>query len=848
MTPLAVRDLVSVVFRHGDLYPSGEGRSVEAWEGTMAHGAIQKQRGISDSNYRKEVSLKLPVELMGEGRQLQGRIDGLTQNALGQTVIEEYKTSRHPRSLVRGADEAQAWLYAGMLATLDDRMTTLQTRVLYISPQGEVLSRFEDILSATMARTFLAFALTCFDTYLQRLNQRSQHRLEWAKNLQFPHAAFRKNQRAMAGQVYNSVSKQENLLLEAVTGSGKTMAVLFPSLKAQSLNEQFFFLTSRSRGADAALSAVEELVQPSAPLKAVHITAKEKTCPMAQMTCDAAICPNAAGYYSRLPAALSELENVPIISRQTIEDTAKTHTLCPFELNLDAAVTADIVIGDYNYVFDPSVRLQRFAYDRQQSLLIDEAHQISPRVSEMLSVELTLTDIESALLEAPPTLIHAIGSLKTFVINTGRNVIEETAAVSGSRPQAVLADAEPLTELLRTFLQTCDAMMGAMDGTMYADTQHHSTSDRHQTQSLFVTPESDMTVASQSDQPVNDARARSGGARQLLSDGLLTLYFTALRWQRSLQWTSAEHYRHVVTVESSGSDRGSTRSNRKVTINKRCIDSSQYSAQIMAEHRAVVRFSGTVSPLDLYQRLHGQLKDTNAEQEVTSVALRAQTPFNSEQIKVLAVTDINTLYHQRLNTLSKLCQLLSMLQHSRPGRYLLAMPSYQYLNQLAECPDVPLHFLGQTQTMSEGEQQELLQRFQTMDQAVLGIVMGGVFGESIDLGSNTLSGVVVVSLALPPRDLVKTLISEHFDLTHGSGWGQQVAYLQPALSRIVQAAGRIIRGPKDKGVLCLVDPRFADPKLAGFFPEHWQVQQSSTKEVENHLNRFWSNDLSNAGD
>ena len=123
-----------------------------------------------------------------------------------------------------------------------------------------------------------------------------------------------------------------------------------------------------------------------------------------------------------------------------------------------------------------------------------------------------------------------------------------------------------------------------------------------------------------------------------------------------------------------------------------------------------------------------------------------------------------------------------------------------------------------------------------------------VSGESIDLGSNTLSGVVVVSLALPPRDLVKTLISEHFDLTHGFGWGQQVAYLQPGLSRIVQAAGRIIRGPKDKGVLCLVDPRFADPKLAGFFPEHWQVQQSSTKEVENHLNRFWSNDLSNAGD
>ena len=116
-----------------------------------------------------------------------------------------------------------------------------------------------------------------------------------------------------------------------------------------------------------------------------------------------------------------------------------------------------------------------------------------------------------------------------------------------------------------------------------------------------------------------------------------------------------------------------------------------------------------------------------------------------------------------------------------------------------------------------------------MDQAVLGIVMGGIFGESIDLGSNALAGVVVVSLALPPSDLLKTLTSEHFDQTHGTGWGQQVAYLQPALSRIVQAAGRVIRGPEDKGVLCLVDPRFADAKLAAFFQNTGKYNKAAQK-------------------
>ena len=390
--------------------------------------------------------------------------------------------------------------------------------------------------------------------------------------------------------------------------------------------------------------------------------------------------------------------------------------------------------------------------------------------------------------------------------------------------------------------------MGTVDSVPAITTHLETPAGRGQTQSLFATHQTSNSVAARNNTESVGASAGSANIGQLLSGALLALYFIALRWQRSLQWTVPENYRHIVTVESARADAGFDGAKQQITIVRRCIDSSQYSAQIMAEHRAVVRFSGTVSPLELYQRLHGQLDSADAGQAVTSVALRARTPFSSEQIKVLAVTDINTFYHQRQQTLPQVCHLLQMLQRSQPGRYLLAMPSYQYLNQLADCAHVPEHFLSQSQFMDEKQQQELLQRFRAMDQAVLGIVMGGIFGESIDLGSNALAGVVVVSLALPPSDLLKTLTSEHFDLTHGSGWGQQVAYLQPALSRIVQAAGRIIRGPKDKGVLCLVDPRFADPKLAGFFPEHWQVQQSSTKEVENHLNRFWSNDLTKAGE
>jgi Rad3-related DNA helicase len=263
----------------------------------------------------------------------------------------------------------------------------------------------------------------------------------------------------------------------------------------------------------------------------------------------------------------------------------------------------------------------------------------------------------------------------------------------------------------------------------------------------------------------------------------------------------------------------------------------------MAEHKAVVRFSGTLSPLSLFQRLHGQEATDAKQSPAQSPAFRAQTPFQAEQLGVFAITNIETYYHRRQSSLSQLYELLAALQEVRPGRYLVAMPSYEYLSQLSEYASADETFMQQTRAMDDETQLALLGRFQSADKATLGIVMGGVFSESVDLGPGVLSGVVVVSLGLPPQDLSKTLIQGHFDDRYGQGWGRQVAYLQPALSRIVQAAGRLIRSPGDRGVVCLVDPRFANPSLHDHFPEHWQVEPTTTENLKKRLKTFWSHDL-----
>ena len=842
MADVAVRDLASFVFRCGDLYPSGEGRIVEAWEGTIAHTAMQKQRTATDTDYRKEVSLKLSVQLLDEQRQLQGRVDGVTCNSQGETVIEEYKTSRRAQPVLRGPDEAQAWLYAGMLCATDTSIKVLVTRVIYINPQGAELACFETSLDTYRAQLFLSFALACYSAHLQRQHARGLLRSQWAKALKFPHPQFRKNQRAMAAQVFNSLSRGENLLLEAVTGSGKTLAVLFPALKAQAMGEQFFFLTSRGRGADTALATLGQLVDHSAPLRAVHITAKEKICPLPQMTCDASLCPHAADYYSRLPQALNELALVPLADRTVIEEKAAEHSLCPFELSLDHGLNADLIVGDYNYIFDPSVRLQRFQQGGQQSLLIDEAHQLSPRISDMLSVELTLTHVERAKSDAPEALQPMLAALTKEVEKSAAFALGLASSDRRSN-QRELEHPESLTQTLGTLLAACDDLMEAATETRPTHARTSLASRAPQTATLFP-----VTVDHDSPPAEKIKSGRTDDAKRLLPEDLLNLYFIALRWQRSEQWTAAENYRYIVSAYNFGHAGRLAAVQGDVSISKQCIDSSHYAAQIMAEHRAVVRFSGTLSPLDMYQRLHGQLAPPENQDRGQSVALRARSPFRPEQLRILAVTDINTLYRQRGQSLTKLCQLLETLQRTKRGRYLIAMPSYEYLDQLAASPDLPDYFMSQSRQMDDAAQRALLASFSAMEQGVLGIVMGGVFGESVDLGASPLAGVIVVSLALPPADLTRSLTSKHFEQQHGQGLGQQVAFLQPALSRIVQAAGRVIRSPSDKGLVCLVDPRFLDPNLAGFFPEHWRLRPTHTNGVEKALNAFWSNDLSPAAD
>jgi Rad3-related DNA helicase len=298
------------------------------------------------------------------------------------------------------------------------------------------------------------------------------------------------------------------------------------------------------------------------------------------------------------------------------------------------------------------------------------------------------------------------------------------------------------------------------------------------------------------------------------------LIFAASRWLRSEQWVSETEFVHIIHSENS-----------EVRVSRVCLDPGPYLQQIFAGHCAVVRFSGTVTPLPLYQRLHGQ---------AAAVGERAQNPFQAEQAAVMVIRDIDTYFNQRDASLPKLVRFLVDLLEAKSGRYLVALPSFSYLSKLVNAlAAVDVVTLAQTPGQDQVRSGELLDQLRSLDTGIICIVMGGVLAESVDFSGISLQGVVMVGLGLPPPTLERDLMAQFFEQAEGPGWGQMVAYTQPALVKNLQAAGRLIRSPEDFGVICLVDPRFSAPHVQRFFPVHWHPRIIAAADVQQHVKQFW---------
>ncbi len=780
---IGVRELVEFECKSGDLDASQSSTNT-ALEGARIHRMLQKQAG---PNYEKEVTLKAAVTLAGEDYTIDGRADGVDKDdASGLTIVDEIKTSALDFAELSddalGRYWAQAAVYGHFLCT-DRQLDRIILQLTYYQTTTKQITRQQWPLPAADLAEYYQALLHDYAGWVIFRHQLKQERDASLTPLTFPFGDFRPQQREFAAAVYKTIHTQQRLFVQAPTGTGKTMATLFPAVKAmpaEGLN-RLFYLTAKEATRQSAEDGCRLLIDQGAQLRCITLTAKDKIsfCPPEKRTPD--LCPYYRGYYDRNKAAVKDIiSHERLLDRATIERYAKKHTVDPFELSLDAARFADVVICDYNYLFDPLVFLQRFFAqpDSSQFFLIDEAHNLIHRARDMYSATLTsagLSPLAATLRQHHQReASNALRQLRTAFTAVGKALT--------AKEQNEWVSVEALTEF-------------------------------NQKVARFVERIHEWLPGQPADEDIQ---------------AVLPVYFDCISYSRIAE-LYGEQYRTVVERE-----------HQQVRITQLCLDPEPFVDACLHKGRGAVLFSATLSPLTYYQELLADPAD--------SLVYQLPSPFPAGHQLVVIRDDVATTYQRRAANEARIVAALAAFAQTRTGNYLVFLPSYHYLEQVymafsAAYPEITV--FSQTGGMAATDRAAFLAHFQPHPTATsVGFaVLGGSFGEGIDLPADRLIGVAVVGVGLPGLSLRNNLLKAYFNARNGQGF--TYAYQLPGLNNVLQAGGRLIRGMHDRGVILLLDERFAQPRYQHYLPLSWtrNLRLAHTDDqLTTLLTDFWKED------
>ena len=739
---LPIRRLVEFLLRTGSIDSRFTGFD-RALEGARLHRKLQRAAVKEYPDYQAEAALKQDYTCAGIAYTLEGRADGIFTDKDGTPTIDEIKTTTLPPEFITGEQSPEHWAQAQIYAAIYARqqgLPAMRVRLVYYQVDEDLEFTFNHDYSADALDAIVTDLLTQYAPWAKRSAEwQRMSRASW-QALPFPFASYRPGQRAMMNAVYKTCTEGGQLLCQAPTGIGKTMSVLFPALKAVGEGGPIFYLTARGTTRAAAENALTLLraADPDLKLRSVTLTAKDKICLQEHRECTPEACPYANGYYDRVKAALWDGLDTHALTADALQALANKHKVCPFELGLDLSLWCDVVVGDYNYLFDPVVHLMRFFETAGDYLfLIDEAHNLPGRARDMHSASLCKSvfyDAKKRLGKGKSSLKNALTKVNNIFIEW-RHRCEEI--LGDSRFGRTYFEKSRAEDFDRALTKLCEPLEIWLD-------EHRDPGETH--------------------------------------DALLQLYFDIRAWLRVAD-TFDNHF--VLQISAVGSE---------VRAAMLCLDPSDFLAADFAKGRAAVLFSATLAPAGYYKDLCG-LSDARA------VALRS--PFDPTNMGLWCARQVSTRYKDRADSIAKVSDLLAVMTAAQPGHYLAFFPSYSYLQQVwedftARYPDQPT--LCQESAMDEGQRTEFLAQFLARDgKPLLGFaVLGGVFGEGVDLTGESLIGVAVVSPGLPQIGPRQEQLRDYFEETRGAGF--DYAYRYPGMNKVLQAAGRVIRTPLSCGV------------------------------------------------
>ena len=770
---VSVRDLVSFVLRTGDLGGGAQFNSPNrALEGTRGHQRLQKSR---PAGYESEVAVSCMRETPDFTLELKGRIDGVWIRD-GELLIEEIKTvSNLSRAEADPLHWGQAKIYAYLYAR-DRHIGRVHVQITYVALDSHEVVEFRESCTLETLSSFFEKVVSEYLEWICAHRAWIQSRDESIAQLDFPFQTYRPGQRSLAVAVYRTIKTRGRLFAEAPTGIGKTMSVLFPSIKAlgEGRIEKIFYATAKTIGRSVAESTLADLRAKGLGIRAVTLTAREKICFNNGQPCDLKTCPFAIGYYDRIKNALKASLDRESFTRTDIEKLAREFQICPFELSLDLSLWADVVICDYNYVFDPSACLKRFFSGERQdfAILVDEAHNLVERAREMFSAVLEKNEIlalRATLHDELPACARILNRINARFLKFCKEDGWQARQEQLVRPGVP----EKLTHALRDFCEEAELWL----------VQNHP--------SHFRRP-------------------------------LLEFYFQCLAFLRV-----AELYddRYLTTFHP-----------RSGRLRLFCIDPAPQIRAALENIGASVFFSATLTPIGYFmESLAGEIGHHH---------LKLDSPFPSANLEILVHPKITTRLRERESSYDEIVAAIAAMARAKAGNYLVYFSSYEYMQKVldrfrARHPEI--ESTVQTSGMAEAAREEFLSRFQhnSVRTMVAFAVLGGVFGEGIDLVGERLIGVAVVGVGLPQLCLERDLIREYWQRDARSGFN--FAYTYPGMNRVLQAAGRVIRSERDRGVVLLLDERFGKGEHRNLFPPWWGHRTvTSAKQIEQAATRFWS--------
>lgn len=750
-----VQRLLEFVLRSGHLQSGILPGNNRAIEGVKAHKRVQKSR---PEGYQAEVPLTYQIETDWVVLEIGGRADGIYEEE-GTLTIEEIKSTLTPfAELEEGYPThwAQAHTYAYIYA-VQHGLSQVRVQLTYYQLDEEAVRSFFQTLTVEELTERFESLVRPFVHWQSVVGHWRDGRNRSIKELEFPFPHYRPGQRELAVASYRTIQTGSKLFAQAPTGIGKTIATLFPAVKALGEGQisQIFYLTAKTITREIAEKALDKMREGGLALKTVTLTAKEKICFRGEVLCDPEFCDYAQDYFDKVNGAVEDLFRHDDLNRSLIEEYAEKHRLCPFELALDVALAADCIICDYNYLFDPRVYLRRFfAEPGDYAFLIDEAHNLVDRAREMFSAVLEkkpILDLRRATKEWEPKLSQDLQALNTYLIQ-----LRKECEIEGDGSRLIRQ------ELPRELVTRVEAV--------------HAEAELALMRNLPVA----------------------------LRDEVLEVYFAANTFLRV-----AEGYdeRFVTYAERSGND---------LRVKLFCLDPSRMLRESLKKGKAALFFSATLTPLDYFADILGG--------EEGDRRFRIPSPFPREHLCLLVADSIGTTYKAREFTYDKVVEAIAAMVRQRKGNYLVYLPSYKYMNEVAVrfhsvYPEIRMIY--QQTGMSETEREEFLAAFslENPDTLVGFAVMGGVFGEGIDLTGERLSGTAIVGVGLPQVCLEREIIRGYFADRNGLGF--EYAYVFPGMNKVLQAAGRVIRTETDRGVVLLIDERFSYPAYRELFPAEW---------------------------